>query len=206
MVYEQLDSFQSIPALTLAFRFTDQSSDPWTSRLNEWKVGNAAAVRGACAAVTSALATLPLRRPVTLVAAIPSSQATLPPNAPVAVLGQKISAVFGFTWAPHLLSKRPHRSLHSLTNSAEREAEVQNAYTAAAGVPATGTVLIIDDLVTRGSTFGAIATALRTRSQGISIVGLAPGKTERTAYWHGIGRPISNAHVPVELADAWDKA
>lgn len=204
MYFQSLDNAPTVPAFTLAYRFTDNGWDEWTQRLNKFKAGDAAAIQGACRAMHKMLSGFPFGTSVFVTAAIPSGETTLPAQAGVYILGKYLSDSLGFTWCPQLLTKRVHRKLHNLYEATERDAEVAGAYTASAPPIAPGVVLILDDLITRGSTLNSAATAIKVVAPAAKILGLAPGKTERQSYWADRGTPITNAHVPAALAHAWD--
>jgi hypothetical protein len=202
MFYQRLDA-ANLPTLTVAFRFRDCPQDPWTSRLNAFKAGDAAAVAGACRALPAALRSLPFRAaPIVLTSAVPSGETHLPAEAPLAVLGESVAQSMGWAWRPDMLRKRAHRSLHTIYNAAERDAEVRGAYTADVVDPA-GLVFILDDFVTRGATLGDAARALKEQNPNLQVAGLVLGKTESLSYWNG---QIDNSHVPTELTALWDGA
>lgn len=204
MYFQSLDNAPKVPALTLAYRFTDNTGEAWTQRINRFKSGDPAAIAGACRAMERMLSNMEIKASVVMAGAIPSGATHLPATAGVYMLGQHLSNALGFTWHPQLLTKRTHRKLHDIYNASERDAEVAGAYVATALPTNHNLVIILDDLITRGSTLNSAASAVWAVAPDVKIVGLAPGKTERQAYWADRGSPISNDHVPVELAQAWD--
>lgn len=109
----------------------------------------------------------------------------------------------GWRWLPEHVTKRPHRSLKTIQGSgAERDAEVANTYSAKPiDAPM---VVILDDFVTRGSTIGDVARAIRLTSPRAEVCGLALAKTDRVAYWAGTTAPISNSHLDDSWRKLWD--
>jgi hypothetical protein len=208
MFFSSLDNC-NFGVFTVAYRFKDDSREGWTDRLNTFKFGYAAAgdqaVRGAYAVLSTALAKMTFPGPVALVSAISSKDTTLDPNSRLARLGAALAGALRWTWAPQALSKRAHRSLHGLKAGADRDAEVANAYQAL-NFNQFGTVLVLDDFATRGSTLADIGRAIRVHAPKVTIYGVALGKTEKAAYWASMNRPIDNSHVPQHLAALWDNA
>ncbi|WP_163784198.1 hypothetical protein [Myxococcus vastator] len=202
MLLRHLDPLNSVEALVIAYRITDRPNDLWTERFNAFKSGDPRAIQGACRVLSQALKNIRfIVGPVILTAAIPSKFRVLPVASPIYLLGSFIAKALGWTWRPEILRKRPHRQLHLMYNSARRDAEVEGVYRCTVrGLE--GTVLVLDDFITRGSTIREIARAIRQGNPAVNVVGLALGKTERVAHWEAGG--INNGHVPEELAQVWD--
>lgn len=213
MYFPELDGLRDVAGVyTLAWRLTDVGADdPWTARINRFKDANEGSIRGAARALRVALPALlkaqgwdPGKTAIT--AALSSSDTRLVPTKPLPRTASAIAPALGITNLPNLMTKQPHRSLHSLNSAAERTTELEKAQYKSAAVPAgIRRVLVLDDLATRGDTVSAVADAVRAASPGIKVVGLALGKAERKAFAAGSGYNISNDAVPAAWATAWDQ-
>ena len=208
LLFERLDN-TAVPVFTLGFKLTDSQVDPWSQRFTAFKFGDEAAQRhaleGAIRVMTRAVSLLPISGPVVLVSAIPSMEVLLPKSSQLARLGEGIAAGARWRWLPGHISKRPHRSLKTLHGSGsgpERDAEVANTYSAN-HIDAT-TVIVLDDFVTRGSTIGDVARAIRLTSPQAQVMGLALAKTERVVFWEGTATPASNSHLDESVRKLWD--
>jgi hypoxanthine-guanine phosphoribosyltransferase len=67
-------------------------------------------------------------------------------------------------------------------------------------------LLVLDDMVTMGTTASKIAAAVKTRSPTIEVVSIALGKTERRSYAAERGYNIGNGDVPAAWAQRWDQS
>lgn len=97
-------------------------------------------------------------------------------------------------FCPDLLGKRPHRSIHTITEGPDaRHAEVIDAYHTLREVPKTCRILLVDDFVTLGSTLSGAAKALVGSYTGsdVRIAGLTLALCCRPQH----GTAISNAHL-----------
>jgi hypothetical protein len=197
---------------TLAWRFTDATEDPWTKRINGFKAGNSAAWLGACRTVSSALRDLSQARnwnlqETALTVALGSADTKLVPTKPLPKLGAFVARELGLAWLPILLSKQPHRALHSLNAASERTEELEKAQYKSTVLPTRiKRVLVLDDMTTRGSTLTHIAGAIRKASPKMEVVGISLGKSERQSYAAGQGCSLSNDGVPEAWATLWEGA
>jgi hypothetical protein len=194
-----------IGVYTLAWRLTDEKSEPWTHRINEFKARSADAVAGACDILPMALKSMNYDTAPTIVtAAIPSAESSLPADSPLSELGAVVAHTLGSLWMPELLSKKPHQSLHLQQSATSRQAEVEGKYSARAlkGAPF---VMILDDMVTRGSTMSDAARAIvSTTPATAKVCGLALGRTTTRRYSQEHGYDVNNDHLPQSWIQRWD--
>jgi hypothetical protein len=200
MYTDQLDGSE-YPLFAVGFRFKDASDDPWTERFNLFKDRDAKAVRAGVAVLQRGLDSITFHGRRVLVGAISSSDTELAATCPVRALCVGIAKSKGWEWPQKILTKRAHKSLHRLKTVAEREAAIDGAYTAEViGGPA-GTVMIVDDFVTRGSTAADVARAILIHNPGWKFKLISLAKTETVKYW---GDNISNVHIPLSLDQTWN--
>lgn len=208
MYFHTLDALQRVQGVyTLCWRFKDSWTDPWTLRVNAFKSGNTQAVRGASRICVDAVGSLDWNafQPVGIATAISSGETCARPGQPLYVLGEHLAGALGWKWVPDLLSKKPHRSLHSIPNASERDQTVDGAY-AATSVRGLKTIVLLDDFCTRGATLSDAARAILEVERNITIFGLALGKAETLAFADQQGVTLNNDHVPGDWADRWDHA
>lgn len=188
----------------LAFKITDDGTDPWSARMNRFKARNGEALYGAAAALKAGLPSLlaalrlDLARTV-LVPAISSRDRTADATSFTSRLADALARAVGTGFDRALVSKQAHQPLHGIFDAAGRTAEVEKANYAARRLAGARHFVIVDDLVTRGSTMSRMALALKAANPGATVHGVALGKTERRAYWGA----LSNDHVDPRWEDAW---
>lgn len=198
LYFPSLDRSEALSgALCLGYRFTDDGAELWTRFVNRFKEKDPAVVQRASQALAQSVAQLSFKRtPVMVVPVLPSGATAAPANHPVTQLAAAIGRLPGFVPALNLLSKRAHKPLHGIYDAGARDAEVSGAYSARRlseiGVTACGTVLLVDDMFTRGATLNDAARAIRAANGAIPVYGVALAKTERKAYWNGA---IDNTHL-----------
>ncbi|MBB4635625.1 hypothetical protein FHS01_001637 [Longimicrobium terrae] len=205
---EHLDASGAPSLLTMGFRITDDGTEKWTRRFNRFKAGVAGSVEAGVRTMRAALQGTPncsgVRLPnvhrVTVVGAISSRDGALRKGSPVWRLGEGIAEVKRWEWRPDLLQKSQHRSLHTIYNAAERDAEVMGRYTSAAVGGSAGVFLIADDFCTRGTTSADISRALIAANPGWQCLGITLAKTERATFW---STGLSNDHIPDDLDQIW---
>ena len=198
----RLDRGNSLYAL--GFRFSDMTQEPWTARFLAVKGRQPRAMRASAVTMAEAVGSLDFRAwgRVVLVGAISSQDETLAAGAPVSLLCNAISQAKGWEWKQDILRKRRHRSIHTLRGgAAQRDAEVNGVYSAAKIGGAVGTIAIVDDFTTRGSTASDIERAVTEANPGWRYLSFALGKNEKAGY---LSDGISNAHVPPALSAIWD--
>jgi hypothetical protein len=205
----KLDANAAPGLLTLGFRITDDAAEKWTQRFNQFKSGVDASVAAGVRTIRAALQGTANCKAVTLrndprvivVGAISSRDGALREGSPVWRLGQGIADAMFSEWRPDLLRKPPHRSLHSIYNAAERDAEVAGRYTSAVAGGEPGVFVIADDFCTRGTTSADISRALVAANPGWTCLGITLAKTERIGFW---GTGLNNDHIPHDLDQIWE--
>ena len=207
--FQRLDVMEHIEeAFTLAWRLTDQPDDPWTDRINGFKYRKVPDLRGAQAALDFALPDLLEakqwhRTDIGLTVALSSEDTQINNRKFLPRCGRAVAGGVGLQWLPGLLTKQVHRPLHTLKWN-ERQAEVDGKYTAC-GLGDLEILLVLDDMITEGSTLSEIGRAVKAVNPGVEVYGAALGKCERVAYARERGHEINNERVPEEWADRWDR-
>lgn len=212
--FNRLDSLQGINQVyAMGWRFTDEAglSDPWSQRLTLFKRGRDVLP----AIVAFNLAVNDLVRAVGwsahetgVIPALSSNDTCTNPSKQIPKLAQSCAHAMGFTYLPHVITKKAHRPLRTLNSLVERRNEVREADYKAnlEGCSHIRRILIVDDLVTNGDTMSAIARAIHAHVPDMEFYGLALGKNEKQGYAHSHGHQINNGHVPHSWAEAWDNA
>jgi predicted amidophosphoribosyltransferase len=193
-------------AFTIAFRFTDDGKEPWTSRINRFKARDEQAICAAIDVLSEAVTSLDLSdEKIGVVSALGHDDKILQPKSPLARLGEAVASRLGAEWLPDLISKQSHPPLHNIKSAEDRHKTVKAAKYASKRNPNVGALLVIDDIVTNGSTASHIAEAILRRAPETRIFSVALGKSERRAYWRSRSAEIDNSHVQEEWARLWDK-
>jgi len=207
MHFKHLDALYNFHLFALAWRFKDlTTTDAWSARLTAFKEKDARALNGACLVMPYAVSKRKWpEKTFTMVSAIPSAETSLPKTSGLFQLGKAISSTIKWEWKPELLSKQPHKPLHTIYNAAERAAEVAGKYSMSHTIT-TDYVCILDDLITRGDTMADIVRAIKERNPRVLIFGLVLGKSETHSYVQERGLDINNSQVPADYAVMWDSA
>lgn len=199
---------KSAPALgilAIAWRLEDISADVWTRRLTAFKYGGRAEVWAAASALEAGLKSInwsPYR--IAMVSALSHGDTHLRSGSQLELLGTTVCERLGFDWLPTALTKKPHRALHMLHGAGARDQELKDVYSAR--IPAGyDCVLVLDDLVTRGTTISSIATAIHADSPGLPVAGCVLGKHERSGFAATYGLVVNNDQVPKELGELWEE-
>lgn len=193
---------------TLAWRFTDDHDEAWTRRINEAKFGPGVDFKGPGALMGTILEGT---RPVVgalIVPAISSSDEVAADGGFVGVVAQAI-AQRGGEYAPDLLRQVPHDPLKTSFGLEERLATIKGAYSLEPGAERRlrgRKVLLVDDIVTTGSTLREMERALLTAGVGpSSVYAVCLAKAERRSYAKGRGHDLTNDHIPERYARIWDQ-
>ena len=138
-----------------------------------------------------------------LVTALSATDAEPNPNRPLHRLAMSLDEKIGRChFRDRLLSKAAHKRLTDCDSFEERDSTVDGVYRAAAAVHdrriGNGSFLILDDFVTRGSTFADISRALRGRfpSASIHAAALAKHVWADTLRSLGYDENAYNRHLP----------
>lgn len=210
MQFENLDALRSdIPAHVLAWRFTDESGDDWTRRLNSFKAQQLPALKGAARVLESALPRLMAHNgwvasQTALTVALSSSDTQCVSTKPLARVGRYLAPKLGVQWLPSILTKNAHRQLHTIFNAGDRDAEIAKADYRCASISGVRRIVVLDDLITRGGTLNNIVKAILKTNREMLISPIALGKTERKSYAASLGKVITNERVPAAWTTLWD--
>lgn len=201
---------RDMPAHVIAWRFTDDGTDPWTKRINAFKAKERAALAGAIHTLRKALPFLMdaynwLPDETGLVSAMSSRESEFDPSNPLSKVGYHVANNIGLVWLPGILSKNPHGRLHKIYEAEKRDAEAARADYKCQTITDLRRVLILDDMITRGSTAANIAEAVSRENSHLEVFPLALGKTERKCFAASLGRKLDNEHVPSAWARTWDQ-
>ena len=112
----------------------------------------------------------------------------------------------GAGFAPNLLRKRSHEKLHGQIRTAEEREAILSSAGYMSGSVTTSSVVVVDDLITRGSTLCAIARAIKQRNPGVAVYGLALAKNDRQSFLMDFGHEYyTNGHIPSEWNVKWEE-
>jgi len=204
-----LDNVENVDEVySVAWRFTDKSDDPWTARINSFKNGRSESIDGAIRTISTALGELMEAQQwepseTGLSVALSSGDTKIVPSKPLPKCGKAVASQLGLTWLPDLLTKEAHKRLHNIPSASKRDQEVAGKYTSAK-VQKLKRVIVIDDIVTRGSTQSEIARAIKDSDPDLQVIGIALGKSERQEFAKECGKELDNTHVPEAWTNSWD--
>lgn len=190
-------------AFTVGYRITDDGGDTWTTRFNRFKAKNPDAFSGGSQMMVGGVPALLKLLGVSpanavFVPALSSGETRALPDGQMSLMAKACAAATGAKYEGNALSKQVHKPIHGIFNAGEREAELDKAAYVSAKLPAN-IVFVFDDLITRGSTQGRIASAVRAANPNARIFGVALAKTDRRSWLPD----ISNAHVAKAWDDSW---
>jgi len=197
-LYSALIPHQNIIMCFLAWRILD-APDYFGESLISFKNNEAAAI-----SLWSTIATDILQhsiigtRQTFILTALSSRETSISTDSPLYKLCDFISSHNNYINVCDKLSKTKNPSLHTLHAGNERDKTISGSYTCLPipGLTSEHDIIVLDDLMTRGSTFAEIARAiLETNPQASMIKCIALGKNERSLYQHG-----SNDHLREYLA------
>jgi hypothetical protein len=190
-------------AYTVGYRITDDGGERWTERFNRFKAKNAHAFGGGVEmlrrGVPGLLTSLGIRpADAVFVPALSSGETKAAPDGQMSILAGTCAKAAGAKFEQNALSKQAHNPIHGIFNAADRDAELDKASYVAGKLPGNN-VFVFDDFITRGSTLGRIAQAIKATNTQAQVYGVALAKTERRAWL----QDISNDHVPKTWDDRW---
>ncbi len=195
-------------ALALAYRIEDDSSDPWTERVNRVKFPRAGSTLKSRAAAASVLAKclseiqFPAKS-LGVTAALGHNDRTMRNGSALSQIGQSLASQLSLPWLPALLSREPTGELKQAGSPNNRFSMLHEKYTAIVCHGHDG-ILLLDDFSTVGTTLREITRAVKASNPLTKVIGILLGKNETRSYWAGKGVNISNDHIPQAMADLWD--
>ena len=199
----QLDNATSLTCiLTLGYRFKDYE-DGWTRLVNDFKFGNSTShkdARATCSRlllhVTSFLTRFFFSEPATpfeieetlIVPILGHADLENNDKSPISALSKQISSIPGNRFCPNLLYKtKSHHPLHRTNRKEDRRGQMKGIYRShkfeTRGYAKPERVILIDDIVTTGTTMDAAAKAIQEINGAIPVYGLALAKAE-TSKWY----------------------
>jgi len=206
MHFPQLDAGFNISAYTIGWRITD-APDIWTNRFLRFKAKSYGDIIGGAWVLKRALLNLfsiTNQRPEStgLITALSSKNVTADTSSPLYRAGNILAKQLGMKWIPTAISKKIHESLHEIKNARDRDAEVHNKYECTK-IDGLTDIIILDDFVTRGATFGEITRSINMSNTGITIKCLALAKNESKSYAQSYGVAVDNSHIPPSWDALW---
>ena len=209
LAFDSLDAGYEIDgAFAIGYRFMDGGGEQWTRRFSRFKVGMQISLRAGAhllgVATPGILSELELdAASVTFVPALRSRETLASKKGLLPLIAGWCAEQCGSDFAPQLLRKKAHPSLHGQNRRAdEREAILDSAgYTS--DIVSTPNVFVLDDLITRGSTLCEIARAVKDQNPEVNVYGLALGKNDRQQYLETHGQHSTNDHIPSEWNEIW---
>ena len=210
MRFPRLDTCAGLnAAFTIAYRFTDNREEEWTTRFNQFKGHDPQAVEHAKGLMASAMTDLINRLALdpshtVIVPCLASSEANSSPTGILPSIARGCSEKAHVRLVNSAISKRKHTALASLRSARERQQVIADAEYASGRIDAHN-VLLLDDFVTRGDTMSAVASAIRQANTNVnSVYGVAFGKNERLRFLRERYELVaSNDHVPDSWATQW---
>jgi hypothetical protein len=199
LLFSQLDAVGAPLTASVGFRLSDCPNDLWSRRFNLFKSRRRKSVKAGARTLVHALRNLDFNGRVVVVGAISSGDRKLALRSPVDRLGKKLAKKKGWEWRPDLLSKKPHRSLHTIVGARNRDRTVAGVYRASRMEGPMGLFVIVDDFCTRGATLADIRRALLKNNTGWSTFGVTLAKTDHRSYSGAL-----NDHVPADLDMVWN--
>lgn len=192
-------------AFTLAYKITDDGAEPWSARFIRFKQKDRVALAGAVGvmrtAVPELVARLGLNPQRTAFIPAPSSGDTAASaNSHISTMTRLAADAAGAQFVLAGVTKQAHRPIHMCGGVDGRNAELAKANYQGARLTAE-TAVIFDDFITRGGTMSRMAQALIQANPGLTVYGVALGKTERRSYWG----QLNNDAVPERWSRLWDE-
>ena len=209
--YDSLDTWS--PSLkksyALAYRFTDVHDDPWTARFNEFKFNRNPAVLNAMRSVAAEAVAYLLERigvaghDTVLTTVLGSRQLAAAANGLMESVAAACAERSGCRVDLSVLSKQPYESLSAGRLTAdERSERLDSAQYQARSIEAS-TLILLDDVITSGSTIGHVADTIKQANQRLDVYGVALAKAEGREFNRSQGMELTNDHIPADWERVW---
>ena len=179
LFFRQLDYGGAVDgAFTIGYRLLDDQNELWSRRFLRAKDGLQPSMEAAKALLATAISELFATSRVsaddiTFTPAVRSRESTASPSGTLAILAQQCATAGGCRFAPQLIRKEPHESLHSPPKSVPRRMEILEAANFRSQKVATSRVIVVDDLITSGLTLSYSAKAIKALNPNVRVFGLA---------------------------------
>lgn len=186
----------------LGWRLRNNFQDPWTAFVVKVKGREPLSVKNAAECMAIYVKSLPLKhKHIYVVPIISSRDKQACADDPSTVFSQAVARAVGGICVVDALEKRPYSSLHSGRKSAsERDSLVFGTYTCTGfNFPRNcrqPLILIVDDIITRGSTMNDAARAIKAKHEDLLIGGLALAK------WQAYDQTATNCDIPDNILEA----
>ena len=212
LAFDELDSGPEIDrAFAIGYRFLDVRTELWTGRFTRFKERKRKSLRAGARILGNAapmiLSELGLAgKGVTFVPALSSGETVASEDQVLPVIARLCAKRCGAGFALDLLRKNPHERLHGETRTAEERESILSSAGYTSGSVTTSSVVVVDDLITRGSTLCTIASAIKQRNPGATVYGLALARNDRHGYLMRLGHVYyTNDHIPSEWDEIWEE-
>ncbi len=212
LAFDELDSGGAAieQSFVIGYRFLDNRSEVWTRRFSRFKNDYRPSLNAGASILRTAmpvlLDALGLEgEDVTLIPALRSGERRAPVRGVLPLIAEFCAKGCGSEFRLDLLRKRPHSRLHGrLRTAAEREDIIEEARYRAGEVESQN-IFILDDLITRGTTLSAIASAIIRSNPGVTVYGMALAKNDRQQYLMDFDQAYTNDHIPSEWGEIWTR-
>ena len=191
----------------LCYRFKYEDTEKWTGIIGKCKACDKEYLKPTLQLYQEKCSFLKdhIVYPAIGIGAIRANKKLLESGDPVYIIGECLSKFLEVSWEPMIIHKRPHRRLQDIRDADKRDKEVCNAYRTENIPEDVNTVVIYDDVCTRGATIKSIVRCIRgtNRKRRIRFIALALAKAENREYHAMMGRYLTNDHLK-ESVEYWD--
>ena len=170
----------------LGYRFSDNDGDDWTAYVNQFKANKLAANKKCVSVIIRTLHDIGLPEgPILVVPILGSQDKETIDRKPISRMARAIGGLGGYQYCPRLLYKKErYRRLHTIQGADNRDAEVEGKYCSRRfgqlDLNKPSAVLLVDDIVTRGTTMNDAARAIKESNGHVIVNGIALAKAERS--------------------------
>ena len=182
----------------VGYRFSDDTEDKWTAQVNQFK-NDACALSNKCEEVM--IRTMrDIGSPEKTIFVVPilgSSDVKTIDTKPVSRMARAIGELDGYQYCSNLLYKTERcQRWHTIHGANNRDAEVEGKYFSHSfrelGLNKPNSVLLVDDIVTRGTTMNDAARAIKKSNGSVVVNGVALAKAERR---YKFSPPLDNDRI-----------
>lgn len=205
LAFDSLDVAGALDtAYTVGYRLLDTSGELWTDRFLRFKEGQPGAIQAGIELMARMAKKMLAKdrissNDVTFVPALTSSEASAASAGTLSRAARAMAEATNASFDAGLLTKEPHDSLHSQSSSKQERQQIVDQAGFACDILATSYVVVVDDLITTGSTLQAWADAIFVSNPSCTIVAMALAKNERQSYIP----EASNDHLGRKLDTIW---
>ena len=193
-------------SFTIAYSFTDGEIDEWTRRIRKFKDEKMLAVERVINLMSNVIPHLVQElgldaRNTAIIPGLSSNEKNASPNGVLWRISEISAKAASIKFVPDAICKDAHESLHKkTTNLMQRKNTIKEANYRSEIIELEN-ILILDDLITSGTTMSYVARAIRASNEKIkNVYAIALGKNEKRSI---CPEGISNSHVPPEYEIYW---